>query len=142
MKANAFQGNSGSSSYLAGPQSLYLESRRGYGNAHRSSKPELASQKGTAVEKPKVSQPRACFPRQLPPRSCFLSQRNTTHSQAQFHTAIFKYLSLVQYCPMDYGFPKGTTTSEKTKAHQATLLFLYTHTHTGKTSKKHSAPFL
>lgn len=53
VKANAFQGNSGSSSHLAGPQRLYLESGRGRGQAHWRSQPELASRQGTAMEKPK-----------------------------------------------------------------------------------------
>ena len=94
VQANAFQGNAGSGSQLAGPQRLYLESGRGHSDASRPAPSESWHHRRTQLREHLSKIPPArslSFPIWFPPHSsCFLSPRKTNRSQAQFHTAVFQ----------------------------------------------------
>lgn len=94
VQANAFQGNSGSGSQLAGPQRLYLESGRGHSDANLPAPSESWHHRRTQLREnlSKISPAQSLFfPIWFPPpSSCFLSPIKEDRSQAQFHTAIFQ----------------------------------------------------
>lgn len=99
VKANAFQGNSGSGSHLAGPQKLYLESRRGPDEAHW----QLQGRTGIPVRhsqgKPKNPSPKPGFPSRLPAPSCFQRLRKADRLRLHFTFCHLAISSFSRYFP-------------------------------------------